>query len=242
MVETKMTNTEQMELDKRQQEWRNIDAQTWSSFEIVAPGIHVYHDVLPKELNIISTVEDYLLKNEDNAAWGEALVGYKMKNNEYRDCYDFKFKTSMNIAKGSSPQEKLLVAMYDETYFRQLQAVKHYCATYNISELRYWESTNFVKYGIGQHFAEHSDHGYSYNCTLSLVAYANDDFVGGELEFRLWNLKIKPLAGDLMVFPSNFMYPHRSLPVEEGTKYSLVTMLDYSDKFHNPKFYQETGT
>jgi hypothetical protein len=38
------------------------------------------------------------------------------------------------------------------------------------------------------------------------------------------------------------MYPHRSLPVEEGTKYSLVTMLDYSDKFHNPKFYQETGT
>jgi hypothetical protein len=28
----------------------------------------------------------------------------------------------------------------------------------------------------------------------------------------------------------------------DGTKYSLVTMLDYSEKFHDPKFYQETGS
>jgi hypothetical protein len=25
-------------------------------------------------------------------------------------------------------------------------------------------------------------------------------------------------------------------------KYSLVTMLDYSDKYHKPEFYQETGS
>jgi hypothetical protein len=37
------------------------------------------------------------------------------------------------------------------------------------------------------------------------------------------------------------MYPHRAMPVVSGTKYSMVTMLDYSDKFHNPKFYEETG-
>jgi hypothetical protein len=32
------------------------------------------------------------------------------------------------------------------------------------------------------------------------------------------------------------------MPVLNGTKYSLVTMLDYSDKYHDPKFYQETNT
>jgi hypothetical protein len=55
------------------------------------------------------------------------------------------------------------------------------------------------------------------------------------------NIKIKPKAGDLFVFPSNFMYPHRAMPVNSGTKYSIVTMLDYSNKFHNNKFNEESG-
>jgi predicted 2-oxoglutarate/Fe(II)-dependent dioxygenase YbiX len=101
---------------------------------------------------------------------------------------------------------------------------------------------NFVKYGPGQHFQEHADHGYSYNCVVSLVGYPNDNYEGGELEFRLQKLKVKPRAGDLFVFPSNFIYPHKSLPVISGTKYSIVTMLDYSDKYHRPEFYQETGS
>ena len=49
-------------------------------------------------------------------------------------------------------------------------------------------------------------------------------------------------AGDLFIFPSNFMYPHQAKVVHSGTKYSLVTMLDYSSKFHTPEMYQETGS
>ena len=104
------------------------------------------------------------------------------------------------------------------------------------------EAFNFIKYEPGHHFMEHHDHGYSYNCVVSLVAYINDDYEGGEIYFRLQNLEIKPEAGDLVIFPSNYMYPHQAKPVKSGTKYSIVTMLDYSDKYHNPKFYQETNT
>jgi prolyl 4-hydroxylase len=104
-------------------------------------------------------------------------------------------------------------------------------------DLRYWEAFNFIKYGPGQHFQEHHDHGFSYNCTVSLVAYVNDDYEGGELYFRLQDLKIKPQAGDLYIFPSNFMYPHKAMPVHSGTKYSIVTMLDYNKKFHTPEMY-----
>ena len=103
--------------------------------------------------------------------------------------------------------------------------------------LKYWEAFNFIKYGPGQHFMEHHDHGYSYNCTLSLVAYVNDDYEGGELFFRLQGLNIKAQAGDLYIFPSNFMYPHQAMPVNSGTKYSIVTMLDYSKKYHTPDMY-----
>jgi len=41
-----------------------------------------------------------------------------------------------------------------------------------------------------------------------------------------------PRAGDVVVFPSAFIYSHASLPVRSGVKYSAVTMFDYSDAAH----------
>jgi hypothetical protein len=125
--------------------------------------------------------------------------------------------------------------------YRQIQAVKHYTRFYNVGELRYIEATNYVRYGEGQHFQEHHDHGYSYNCVVSLVSFPNDDYEGGELYFRLQNVTVKPKAGETYIFPSNFMYPHRAMPVKSGVKYSMVTMMDYSDKFHKPEFFTETN-
>jgi predicted 2-oxoglutarate/Fe(II)-dependent dioxygenase YbiX len=74
-----------------------------------------------------------------------------------------------------------------------------------------------------------------------VVSFPNDDYEGGELFFRLQGVTVKAKAGETYIFPSNFMYPHRAMPVKSGVKYSMVTMLDYSDKFHSPKFYEETG-
>lgn len=222
--------------------WYTIDEQTWSSAEEVLPGsgIWVYRDVLPKSMDIVSRLESVLLEPSNHYRYAEAMVGYGVKMPEYRDCFDFKYKKS-DIIRDTSPAGVALAQLADDTGYRQLQAVKHYTKNYNIGELRYWEATNYVKYGPGQHFQEHHDHGYSYNCVVSLVAFPNDDYEGGELAFSIQGVTIKPKAGELYVFPSNFMYPHRAMPVLSGTKYSMVTMLDYSEKFHNPKFYEETG-
>jgi hypothetical protein len=228
------------ETHNRIQEYYNVEQESWSSVEQLAPGIFVYHDVLPKDMNIIERLEEVLSSKSNYYNYMEAMVGYGMKMPEYRDCYDFKFKKT-DIMHDPSISSQKLQKLWQDLYDRKLSVVKHYSRNFNIGELRYWEAMNFVKYGPGQHFQEHTDHGYSYNCVVSLVAYPNDDYVGGELEFRLQGIKVKPRAGDLFIFPSNFMYPHKSLPVESGTKHSIVTMLDYSDKYHNPEFYQETG-
>lgn len=227
-------------IHERIQKYYEIEEQTWSSVEDFGSGIVVYRDVLPKSMDIIARLENVLDDNSNNYSYSEAKVGYGMRMPEYRDCQDFKFKKT-DIAGDQSDASKKLQDLWDEVYFRQLQAVKHYSRTYNIGELRYWEAMNFIKYGPGQHFQEHHDNGYSYNCILSAVSYPNDDYEGGELFFRLQNLNIKPQAGDLYLFPSNFMYPHRAMPVHSGTKYSIVTMLDYSEKYHKAEFYQETG-
>jgi hypothetical protein len=182
------------------------------------------------------------LNSPDNDyEYQEAMVGYSMKIPEYRDCYDFKYKRH-DFDHDTSEWGDKLRQLADETIYRQKQVVKDYTRRYNIGELRYWEATNYIKYGPGQHFQEHHDHGYSYNCVVSLVGYPNDDYEGGELYFRLQNIKIKARAGDLFIFPSNFMYPHRAMPVVSGTKYSMVTMLDYSDKFHGGMFLEETNS
>jgi Rps23 Pro-64 3,4-dihydroxylase Tpa1-like proline 4-hydroxylase len=239
-----MNNIEEIEdinvVQKRLQDYYHIPEKTWSSIEELSPGIFVYHDVLPTDMNIVERLEQVLDEKSNHYDYMEAMVGYGMKMPEYRDCYDFKYKKT-DIQHDNSEASQKLQQLWQDLYDRKVAAVKDYAKKFNVGELRYWEAMNFVKYGPGQHFQEHSDNGYSYNCVVSLVAYPNDDYLGGELEFRLQGLKVKPRAGDLFIFPSNYMYPHKSLPVESGTKHSIVTMLDYSEKYHKPEFYQETG-
>lgn len=231
---------------QRISDWYKVEEQTWTDCYEVAQGIWCYKNVITNGKEVVEKVSDILEKSSKSnltsqfLKWMPAYVGYQELMPEYRDCHDFKYKHG-EMPK-NLPGIEELDEIYYNLYYRQLQPVKDYTKRYNIGELRYWEAMNLVKYGPGEHFQEHHDHGYSYNCTVSLVLYLNDDYDGGEISFRLQDLILKPEAGDLLVFPSNFMYPHRAMPVISGTKYSLVTMLDYSDKFHSQEFYQETGS
>lgn len=57
---------------------------------------------------------------------------------------------------------------------------------------------------------------------LSMIGLLNDDYQGGEL--ILWDdYEVKLNVGDVVVFPSVFLYPHRVQPVTQGTRYSLVS-------------------
>lgn len=55
----------------------------------------------------------------------------------------------------------------------------------------------------------HRDPGVESNITASFSLYLNDDFEGGELEFKNLPIKIKPKAGMLAVIPGGEEYSHR---------------------------------
>lgn len=56
---------------------------------------------------------------------------------------------------------------------------------------------------------------------LSVVANLNDDYDGGQLYF--WdNFTLKLKKGDVVIFPSTFMFPHGVKKVSKGTRYSFV--------------------
>jgi len=87
----------------------------------------------------------------------------------------------------------------------------------------------FNRYKKGQIMSKHQDHIQSLFTgdkrgipILSIVAVLNDDYEGGEfIMFDDYEIKFKP--GDLIVFPSVFLYPHLVKPVKKGIRYSFVS-------------------
>jgi len=57
---------------------------------------------------------------------------------------------------------------------------------------------------------------------LSLIGLLNDDFEGGELTF-FDDYKLDLKQGDVVVFPSCFLYPHKVNEITGGTRYSFVS-------------------
>ena len=57
---------------------------------------------------------------------------------------------------------------------------------------------------------------------LSILCVLNDDYKGGEF-IMFDNYEIKFKAGDLIIFPSVFLYPHLVKPIKKGTRYSFVS-------------------
>jgi prolyl 4-hydroxylase len=115
-----------------------------------------------------------------------------------------------------------------------MECMADYQMRYNLN-MQYMEAINYVRYTPGQHFQVHADHGFSYTCTVSSVMYLNDDYEGGELWFPYLDLTFKAEAGDIVLFPSTYIFAHAAKPVISGTKYSAVTMFDYNDRNHDVK-------
>lgn len=193
-------------------------------------GFVVYRNALSSDLDLVNRLEKTIgTSTTAPFMWMDALVGDAQKMPEYRDCVDCKMGESH--IRHLPPQFGELKNIYNDTVKRLVQCLQDYESQYNI-RMDYMEAINYVRYGTGQHFAVHTDHGFSYNCTVSSVMYLNDDYEGGELWFPFLDMTFKPSYGDIVFFPSTYIYAHASKPVTSGTKYAAVTMFDYNDRTH----------
>jgi hypothetical protein len=202
-------------------------------------GVLVYKNALPKELELVNRLEKTIGKSTTPPfMWMEALVGYAQKMPEYRDCVDCKIG-DIHL-QHLPPQFEELRNIYNDTVVNLRRCVEDYQQRYNIG-LNYMEAINYVRYGEKQHFQVHTDHGFSYTCTMSSVMYLNDEYDGGELWFPYLDLEFKPEYGDIVLFPSTYIFAHAAKPVTSGVKYSAVTMFDYNDRNHDlPSNYDDS--
>ena len=89
----------------------------------------------------------------------------------------------------------------------------------------------FNRYFSGQIMQNHCDHIQSIFDgerkgipVLSIIGILNDDYEGGEL-IMFEDKKIDIKQGDLIIFPSIFLYPHKIAPVIKGVRYSYVAFV-----------------
>jgi len=87
----------------------------------------------------------------------------------------------------------------------------------NIDLLKY-ENTGFYNY--------HFDHHANEPRTISIILMLNNDYEGGNLCFKdnITNNEtvIDTKPNRLIIWPSNFLFPHKVNPVTKGTRYSVV--------------------
>ena len=80
----------------------------------------------------------------------------------------------------------------------------------------------------------------SANRFLVYILYLNDVEEGGETYLLKQNIKVKPKAGRLLMFPPFWTHPHAGLKPIKGTKYVIMSYLHYGDT-DNYKIKNETG-
>jgi hypothetical protein len=51
---------------------------------------------------------------------------------------------------------------------------------------------------------------------------------GGETEFPLQEIKVRPEEGKLVLFPPFWTHPHRAVTVEDGVKYIATTWICFA--------------
>lgn len=64
---------------------------------------------------------------------------------------------------------------------------------------------------------------------LAGVLYLNTVETGGETEFSVQKLKIKPVEGTMLWFPVSFEYPHRGCIPVSGPKFIISTFMGFAE-------------
>ena len=181
--------------------------------------IKIFDNILP--LETISSVIKYLNQQHTDNQFKYGQVGNKG-----------------NIIKKVRDVQTLSLNLFSQKltnvhYHNLLRTVFLTKAQEYINEHRYVESITEVsqidalRYSKNNFYNYHVDDGNSFNRILSCILFLNNDYENGDLCFKFdeEEISIKPIPSRLIMWPSNFLFPHCVKPVSEGIRYSIVAWM-----------------
>ena len=200
--------------------------ETNLQFDVLGVGVVLYKNVIPDPQGIIDSIDSidrrFVAGEHGNSetsvgpwtdwAYGDLVFCQKKYLPEAKDIQDWDYY--------ATEMKSVSNALYSSLDL----AAEHYKNTlypYSGRAIKGREfEINLLRYTKGGHLPAHQDQGIS-SRLVSSVMYLNDDYQGGEIEFVHYGLKIKPPAGSIIFFPSNYLAVHEIAEVTSGTRYAL---------------------
>ena len=64
---------------------------------------------------------------------------------------------------------------------------------------------------------------------LIAITFINDDYKGGEIVFKKYNILIKPRLGSVLVFPKHMSDDYEIMDVTSGVRYTSILTIEKSN-------------
>jgi hypothetical protein len=107
-----------------------------------------------------------------------------------------------------------------DTYIKTLtekRGIKH------VPNISSDEGYQILHYSEGYYFKEHCDNSGGMSRVLTCTLNISDDHDGGLFRFLRGEFDVRLNAGDAVLFPSNFMFPHEVTEITRGERHAIVT-------------------
>lgn len=179
--------------------------------KILKDFIYVEKSLVPKNTCdfVIDSIKD---KSWDKHHWGDGKSSYSYLTKE------------LDVLGINEELENILNPFVSQS----VKSYNNFLGEGNVSQVKYFSPIRFNRYKKDQIMRKHSDHitslfdGASKGIpVLSIIINFNDDYENGDLIF--WDdYKIDLGAGDVVIFPSLFLFPHRVEEVTKNVRYSGV--------------------
>ena len=178
--------------------------------------ICIQDDVLP--VRTIGKLIEYINKSDD---WEPGLTEGEKDPNTVKKFRDVKTKNlyidPINFTK--THWYNLMEYAFRKVFATYLQKLPHV----GFDKIK---TIQILKYTENGHYLWHTDHSLTEPRTISAIFLLNNDYEGGELCFldqiKHESFKVENRPGRLIMWPSNYLFPHSVSPVTKGVRYSVV--------------------
>ena len=177
-----------------------------------------------KENGISPDLCDEILKEYvPTYEWKAGTIGENNVEEEIRKC------DSIFISKDSVIElnEDIRKDLDDRIFKSVSECIGEYLNKYSDfpSNISRDSGYSLLRYKSGDYIGQHIDASGRSPRELSCSLILNDNYEGGEFAFFNQKLKFDLKRGDIIMFPSNFMYPHEVLPITSGVRYAIITWI-----------------
>lgn len=176
--------------------------------------IFTLDNVVPEELC------DRILKEYCECdSWNPTSVGSGNVDPHIRNCDVINISNNMILDKNFDVRKKI----DEDLYTCASNAINEYRKLFPEVASEIDTGYDLLRYNEGQFYIQHTDSFKNQQRSVSCSFLLNDDYEGGEFAFFDREIMIRGGKGSIIMFPSNFMFPHEVMPVTSGTRYSIIT-------------------